>query len=195
MLYVYYRPVLCLTPRTGPTLAQVMDWCLTAPIHYLNQGLLITSQVQWLWSEGDFASHQSLTWTWKLFTQNFLSNLLGYNDMKRFQRYWRFVCGIHRPPVNSPHKGHWRGALMFSLICAWINGWANIREADELRSHRVHYDVIVMSKPIEVLMAHTVAVKSSWYLIHDRILLVPVVTRTGESEDWGHWTDDFSTGP
>ena len=26
-----------------------------------------------------------------------------------------FVQGIHRSPVNSPHKGQWRGALMFSL--------------------------------------------------------------------------------
>ena len=38
-----------------------------------------------------------------------------------FPRYWPFVRGIHRSPVNSPHKGQWRGALMFSLICAWIN--------------------------------------------------------------------------
>ena len=30
-------------------------------------------------------------------------------------------------PVNSPHKGQRRGALMFSLICAWINGWVNNR--------------------------------------------------------------------
>ena len=29
-----------------------------------------------------------------------------------------FVRGIHRTPVNSAQKGHWRGALMFSLICA-----------------------------------------------------------------------------
>ena len=42
---------------------------------------------------------------------------------KHFPRYWPFVRGIHRPPVNSPHKGQWRRALMFSLICAWINGW------------------------------------------------------------------------
>ena len=35
---------------------------------------------------------------------------------KHFPRYWPFVRGIHRPPVNSPHKGQWRGALMFSLI-------------------------------------------------------------------------------
>ena len=41
---------------------------------------------------------------------------------KHFPRYWPFVRGIHRWPVNSPHKGQWRGALMFSLICAWING-------------------------------------------------------------------------
>ena len=37
---------------------------------------------------------------------------------KHLPRYWPFVRGIHRPPVNSPHKGQWRGALMFSLI--WV---------------------------------------------------------------------------
>ena len=42
---------------------------------------------------------------------------------KHFQRYWPFVRGIHRSPVNSPHKGQWREAFMFSLIRAWINGW------------------------------------------------------------------------
>ena len=42
---------------------------------------------------------------------------------KYFPRYWLFMRGIHRSPVNSPHKGQWRGALMFSLICAWINDW------------------------------------------------------------------------
>ena len=36
---------------------------------------------------------------------------------KHFSRYWPFVRGIHRSPVNSPHKGQWNGALMFSLIC------------------------------------------------------------------------------
>ena len=55
-----------------------------------------------------------------------------------------FVRGIHRSPVNSLHKGEWRGALIFSLICAWINGWVNNREAGELRRHRTHYDVTVM---------------------------------------------------
>ena len=50
---------------------------------------------------------------------------------KHFPRYWPFVRGIHRSPVNSPHKGQWRGALMFTLICARINGWVNNREAGD----------------------------------------------------------------
>ena len=63
---------------------------------------------------------------------------------KHFPRHWLFVRGIHRWPVNSPHKGQWRGALMFSLICAWINAWVNNREAGDLRRYRAHCDVIVV---------------------------------------------------
>ena len=63
---------------------------------------------------------------------------------KHFPRYWPFVREIHRSPVNFPHKGQWRGALMFYLICVWINAWVNNREAGDLRRHRGHYDVIVM---------------------------------------------------
>ena len=77
---------------------------------------------------------------------------------KHFPRYWPFVRGVHRSrwihrtkacpssplPVNSPHKGQWRGALMFSLICARMNDWVNNREAGELRCHHGHYDVSVM---------------------------------------------------
>ena len=54
------------------------------------------------------------------------------------------VRGIHRSPVNSPHKGQWRGALMFSLICVSINGWVNNRDAGDLRCYRAHYEVTVM---------------------------------------------------
>ena len=64
---------------------------------------------------------------------------------KHFPPYWSFVQGIHRSPVNSPNKGQWRGALMFSLIWAWINAWVNNHEAGDLRRHSAHYDVIVMS--------------------------------------------------
>ena len=44
---------------------------------------------------------------------------------KHFPRYWLFVRGIHRWPVNSPHKGQWRGVLMFSLIYAWTNRFSS----------------------------------------------------------------------
>ena len=63
---------------------------------------------------------------------------------KHFPRYWPFVRGIHRSPVKSPHKGQWRGALIFSLMCAYLNVWVNTREAGDLRRYRLHYDVIVM---------------------------------------------------
>ena len=65
---------------------------------------------------------------------------------KHFPRYWPFVQEIHWSLVNSPHKGQWCGALMFSSICAWINGWANNREAGDLRCHQTHYDITVMKK-------------------------------------------------
>ena len=78
---------------------------------------------------------------------------------KHSPRHWPFVRGIHRFPVNSLNKGQWRGALMFSLICVWINGWLNNREAGDLRRYRTHYDVTVMVhwKPSVVIMLTLVA--------------------------------------
>ena len=58
--------------------------------------------------------------------------------------YWPFERGLHRSRVNSPHNGQWRGALMFPLICVWINAWVKTREAGDLRRYSSHYDVIVM---------------------------------------------------
>ena len=50
---------------------------------------------------------------------------------KHFPHYRPFVQGIHRSTVNSPHKGQRHGALMFSLICAWMDGWVNTHEAGD----------------------------------------------------------------
>ena len=58
------------------------------------------------------------------FTEKYVNTVATHDDVinwKHFPRYWPFVWGIHWSPVNSPHKGHWRGALMFSLIWAFIN--------------------------------------------------------------------------
>ena len=46
--------------------------------------------------------------------------------------------------VTGPLCGQWRGALMFSLICTWMNGWVNNREAGDLRQHHAHYGITVM---------------------------------------------------
>ena len=55
------------------------------------------------------------------------------------------ICAGNSPVTGEfPHKGQWRGALMFSLICTSINGWVNNREAVDLRRHRAHYDVTVI---------------------------------------------------
>ena len=85
-----------------------------------------------------------ITTTPKLYTGEWYSIHDDIIKWKHFLPYWSFVWGIHRSPVNSPHKGQWRRALMFSLICTWINGWVNNGKAGDLRCHRAHDDVTVM---------------------------------------------------
>ena len=67
------------------------------------------------------------------------------HQMEHFPRYWPFVWGIYRSPVNSPDRGQWRGALVFCLVYARTNSWVNNREAGDLRRHRTHNDVGVMN--------------------------------------------------
>ena len=74
-----------------------------------------------------------------------VETMMTSSDGKKFPCYWPFVRGIHRSPVNSPYKGQWHGAFMFSLICVWINGWVNNREAGDLRRYRAHYGIIVIT--------------------------------------------------
>ena len=67
------------------------------------------------------------------------------HQMETFSALLALCAGNSPVPVNSPHKGQWRGALMFSFIYAWINDWVNNREAGDLRRQDGHYDVIVMT--------------------------------------------------
>ena len=103
---------------------------LSQPIHYLSRA---SNTIYWR------SRHGSVTTS---------PNFPRYHDdvikWKHFPRCWPFVRGIHRSAVDSPHKGQWRGTLMFSLIYAWIKGSANNRDAGDLRRHRAHYDVTVM---------------------------------------------------
>ena len=52
--------------------------------------------------------------------------------METFPRYWPFVQGIHRSPVNSPHKGQCNKRLSKQLWGWWLG------------RHRSHYDITVM---------------------------------------------------
>ena len=70
------------------------------------------------WEHGHIVHRQ----LFRCFEDVFLSSAttLAHDDvikLKHSPRYWPFVRGIHRSPVNFPHKSQWRGALTFSLIC------------------------------------------------------------------------------
>ena len=76
----------------------------------------------------------------------FLCNVAWWrHQMEPFSALLAICAGIHRSPLNSPHKGQWRRALVFSLICVWINNWVNSGEDGDLRRYRAHYDVTVMT--------------------------------------------------
>ena len=71
-------------------------------------------------------SHGDVSWLW-------------LHQMETFPRYWPFVRGIHRSPVNVTRS------LDFSLLSVWTNDWVNKWDAGDLRCHRAHYDVTVIS--------------------------------------------------
>ena len=89
-----------------------------------------------------------------------------------FSALLAIVQGIHWSLVNSPHKGQWRGTLMFTLICVWINGWVSNHEAGDLRCHCAHYDVTVMMARLPLQIASnsefTVFVVSQIKLVNER---------------------------
>ena len=104
------------------------------------------------------------------------------HQMETFSALLALCAGNSPVPVNSPHKGQWRGVLMFSLICVWIDGWVNNREADDLRRRRTHYNVTVMtlsciyfsSHASSLLTKHDVIIRSNstkWFIFWRIILL------------------------
>ena len=95
----------------------------------LPTGKMSLPESMWTQMSGDIG-HIPISW-WR-------------HQMETFSALLALCAGNSPVPVNSPHKGQWRGSLMFSLICAWINGWVNNREAGDLRRNHAHYDVNVM---------------------------------------------------
>ena len=73
------------------------------------------------------------------------------------------LCAGNSPVTGEfPHKGHWRGTLMFSLICALTYNWVNNKDAGDLRRHRAHYDVTVM---MFMIWPH------NWNLVNDNCFI------------------------
>ena len=92
---------------------QLDDLCFaSAPLSWLGQEYqwdirlieMTTNGVMWL---------EKACWSW------------WHHQMETFSALLTICAG--NSPVNSPQKGQWRGAFMFTLICARINGWVNNR--------------------------------------------------------------------
>ena len=81
-------------------------------------------------------------------TNGNVTSLTSHDDVikwKHFARYWPFVY--------FPHKGQWRGALMFFFIFAWTNGWGNNRYDGDFRRHRAHCNVTVIIPSVSPTLA------------------------------------------
>ena len=109
-------------------------------------------------------------------------NNTGHDDIitwKHFPHYWTFVQGIHWSPVNSPHKGQWCRALMFSLIWVWINAWVNNCKAGDLRYHHTHHDTTVMwgtnPFPEPIMIKFYDAIWHCQSVLHSNNLINPMV--------------------
>ena len=59
--------------------------------------------------------------------------------------------------VDFPSQRPVTGAWMFSLICAWTNGWANNPDAGDFRCHCAHYDITLMDRDFRRRDAHVAA--------------------------------------
>ena len=114
-------------------------------------------------------SHGKFLWLFIIMSCAVSCNKSIHDDVikwKTFSRYWPFVRGIHRSPVNSPHKGQSCRALVFSLICAWINGWENNRKAGDLRRNRPHYDATVMTNQCEIGLSNFCIIYSQYNQVY-----------------------------
>ena len=67
------------------------------------------------------------------------------HEMEAFPALLALCVGYSPVTGEFPAKGQWSGALMFSLIPIWINGCVNNHDTGDLRRHRAHYDVTVIS--------------------------------------------------
>ena len=77
--------------------------CLTRP-QWVNHSIMILVN-------GQAYTGQIGKWPWHCTTTH--DDVIKW---KHFPRYWPFLRGIHRSPVNSTHKGQWRRAFLFFYL-------------------------------------------------------------------------------
>ena len=89
---------------------------------------------------------QTIIWTnngldyWRIYASFGLNELTWQrHQMETFSTLLAICEGNY-----WPLWGQWCGALMFSLIYIWTNGWASNGGAGDLRCHHTHYDITVI---------------------------------------------------
>ena len=73
------------------------------------------NQVSWIFSKILMASDLLLMVGYFLLSCSCFESWWRHQMEKN--RHWPFVRGIHRSPVNFPHKGQWHGSLVFFYLC------------------------------------------------------------------------------
>ena len=139
------------------TLVQVITWCLQRTSHYLSQcwprsmspyGITVPQwvNIRVVQENSCFGCYRYLkAISWHPVKQTLYVIRDTFPMMTSSNgNIFRVTGNLCGSPVNYPHKGQWRGALMFSLICVWINGWVNNHKAGDLKCYCAHYGVIVM---------------------------------------------------
>ena len=140
-----------MTQFTDPSMARSVNmvWMIyTGSSKTDKENLTTTTRTSWL----QYKIHiihtvDTFSLPWRLGTAGFIYILNGlFNSDRAIYMMTSSNGNIFRVTGHvCPHKGQWRGALMFSLSCSWrINNWLNIGETGDLRRHRALYYVTVM---------------------------------------------------
>ena len=113
-------------------------------------------EIRFNWSLGQYLLARLINTWWRHQMETF-STLLALS--------------VGNSPVTAQRYGLWRGALMFSMICTWINGWVNNREAGDLIRHRAHYDVTAMNSAHILASARALSVYNMMLKMRSHLLV------------------------
>ena len=112
-MWIYCSEFLMAAP-----VAMINLWVCSRTLHYYTDIISLHQFI--MWSCNSFSLFRHVTW---LKRGSYVNTMMGVLaslcrepcnviKWKNCPRYWPYVRGIHRSPVNSPHKGQWHGALM-----------------------------------------------------------------------------------